>query len=140
RASDPTPTLTVSGSTGADRGARGTVTEYPLTQQETLVELVLTSVAGRVGAIARPAANAVFRTRADNVCAVARRRLASVHQFPFDLFLTRRPSPARLPGLGRYLVSADARPVLRALDRQLAALGKPPADRAVWARYLDDRA
>ena len=30
--------------------------------------------------------------------------------------------------------------MLRALDRQLAALGKPPADRAVWARYLDDRA
>ena len=139
-ASNPTPTLPITGGTGADRGSRGTITEYPLTQKETLVEIALTAGNGRVGAVARPAANAAFRARADNVCAVARRRLASVHQFPFDEFLTRRPTPTRLTKLGHYLVSADARPVLRALDRQLAALGKPPADRAVWARYLADRA
>ena len=29
--------------------------------------------------------------------------------------------------------------MLRALDRQLAALGEPPADRPVWARYLAAR-
>jgi len=139
RASDPTPTIAITGGTGADHGARGTITEYPVTQKETLVEIDLTSGDGRVGAVARPAANAAFRSRADSVCAVAGRRLASVHMFPFDEFLTRRPSADRLRKLGRYLVSADARPVLRALDRQLAALGKPPADREVWARYLAAR-
>ena len=136
RASNPTPTLPITGATGNDRGARGTITEYPITQKETLVAVVLTSGNARVGAVARPAANAAFRTRADSVCAVARRRLASVHLFPFADFLTRRPSPARLPGLGRYLVSADARPVLRALDSRLAALGLPPADRVVWTHFL----
>jgi hypothetical protein len=140
RASEQPPTLPITGGTGADRGSRGTITEYPLTQKETLVEIVLTAGNGRVGAVARPAANAAFRTRADNVCAVAGRRLASTHMFPFDEFLTRRPSPARLTKLGHYLVSADARPVLRALDRHLAALGTPPADKAVWTRYLSARA
>jgi hypothetical protein len=139
RASNPTPTIAITGGTGADRGARGSITEYPLTQKETLVEIDLSSGNARVGAVARPAANAAFRTRADSVCAVAGRRLASVHMFPFDEFLARRPSADRLRKLGHYLVSADARPVLRSLDRQLAALGKPPADRAVWARYLADR-
>jgi hypothetical protein len=140
KASDQTPTLPITGGTGADRGARGTITEYPLTQKETLVEIDLTSGHGRVGLVARPAANAAFRARADSVCAVAGRRLASVHMFPFEDFLSRRPSAQRLKKLGAYLLSADARPVLRALDRQLAALGKPPADRAVWSRYLADRA
>jgi hypothetical protein len=140
RASERTPTLPITGGTGADRGASGTITEYPLTQKETLVEIDLTSGHGRVGLVARPAANAAFRTRAESVCAVAGRRLASVHLFPFADFLTRRPSPTRLPGLGRYLVSADARPALRALDRQLTALGLPPADRVVWSDLLAARA
>lgn len=139
-ASDPTPTIAITGSTGADRGARGTITEYPLTQRETLVEIDLTSGHGGVGLVARPAANAAFRTRAESVCAVAGRRLASVHMFPFDEFLTRRPTVARLRKLGEYLVSADARPVLRSLNGQLRALGKPPADHAVWARYVAARA
>jgi hypothetical protein len=139
RASNQTPTLPITGATGNDSGARGTITEYPITQKETLVEIVLTSGKARVGAVPRPAANAGFRTRADNVCAVARRRLASVHLFPFADFLTRRPSPTRMRGLGKYLVSADARPVLRALDNQLAALGAPPADRVVWTHFLVDR-
>jgi hypothetical protein len=140
RASEPTPTLPISGGTGADRAGRGTITEYPLTQKETLVEVDLTSGNGRVGAVARPAANADFRVRADNVCAVVRRGLASVHLFPFADFLTRRPDATRLPKLGHYLVSADARPVLTALNSRLAAIGPPPADAVVWSDLLVARA
>jgi hypothetical protein len=136
RASERTPTLPVTGGTGADRGARGTITEYPLTEKETLVEIELTAGDGRLGAVARPAANAAFRTRAENVCAVVHRRLASVHLVPFADFLTQRPGPARLRKIGRYLVSADARPVLKTLNTRLAALGPPPADAVVWSDLL----
>jgi len=62
-ASNPTPTLPITGGTGADRGSRGTITEYPLTQKETLVEIALTVGKGRVGVVARPAANAAFPSR-----------------------------------------------------------------------------
>jgi hypothetical protein len=136
RASERTPSVAITGGTGSDRGSRGTITEYPITPRETLVEIVLTAGGARVGRVGRPAVNSAFRARANDVCTVMGRRLARVHLFPFADFLTRRPSPARLPQLGHFLVSADARPVLRSLDKQLAALGPPPADAVAWERLL----
>jgi hypothetical protein len=40
-----------------------------------------------------------------------------------------------LPDVGRFFTGpGDPRPALRALGDQLAALGKPPAQRTEWAR------
>jgi hypothetical protein len=45
------------------------------------------------------------------------------------------------PDVGRFLTGpGDPRPALRALGDQLAALGKPPAQRTEWARLLAARA
>ena len=140
RASERTPTERISGGSGADRGAQGTITLYALSQTETLASVAITPRPGvtlRTGAVARPGANAAFRTHADGVCAAAARRLATVRTFPFAVFDLRRPSPQMLPKVaGYYTGSHDARPVLRALDRRLSALRQPPADRALWSRLL----
>lgn len=143
RASTRTPTEPINGTSGAYRGATGTITRYGLSPMETLVSIVVTPRAGvalRVGVVARPAANAAFRSRADRVCTAAARRLATLRLFPWPVFAARRPSPQRLPSIARYFTGPqDARPALRALDRRLSALGDPPADRAAWARLLSDR-
>jgi hypothetical protein len=140
RASAKTPTESISGLSGAYQRARGTITNYGVSPNETLVVIAAVPRPGvtlRVGAVARPPANAVFRTRADAACAAAARKLTKLRPFPFFDFTSRRPNAQLLTKLGRAQTGPqDARPALRALIRQLSALGKPPADPVVWAAFL----
>jgi hypothetical protein len=92
------------------------------------------------GVVADPAANAAFRKRANARCRDASSALDARPPFPFDNFDPLHPDPAMLPDVGRFFTGpGDPRPALRALGDQLAALGKPPAQRAQWARLLAAR-
>jgi hypothetical protein len=71
-----------------------------------------------------------FVARADAICASAVR---AVRQVPPPRFASPRE---RLPELARYL--ARALPILQAESARLRALGRPPDQRALLARYLDE--
>jgi hypothetical protein len=144
RRSDTTRAFTITGPTGAYRGARGTVAVRDLTGGEALITVKLTPRAGvvlRTGVLRLAAANASFRARADARCANAAKHLAALPPFPFANFDPLHPDPQLLPQVGRFFTGPhDPRPTLDALDSQLRALGPPPADRSGWARVLAARA
>ena len=139
-----THTWSVTGGTGAYRAARGTVVVRDLGTKETLVSILLTPRRGvtlHSGVVANPGANATFRKRANARCRDASSALHALPPFPFDDFDPLHPDPSMLPDVGRFFTGpGDPRPTLRALGDQLAALGRPPAQRTEWARLLAARA
>jgi hypothetical protein len=143
RVSDEVHAWTVRGTSGAYRGTRGTVVVRDLGAAESLLSVTLSSPAPvrlRIAALPMAAANDGFRARANALCAAAARRLAAPPQFPFADFDPLHPDPELLPKVGRFFTGpGDPRPILRALDARLHALGRPPADTAAWARVLAAR-
>jgi hypothetical protein len=90
--------------------------------------------------IARPAANSGFRRQADTLCAGAAHRLDALPAFPFSTFDPLRPDPKLLPKVGRFFTGPhDSRPILRKLNDDLGALGPPPEERSLWARFIAAR-
>jgi hypothetical protein len=144
RRSDSAHTFAITRSTGAYRGARGTIAAHDLNGGESLIKVKLAPRAGvvlRSGVLRLAAANAAFRARADARCATAAARLAKLPPFPFADFDALHPDPQLLPQVGQFFTGPhDPRPILDALDAQLRALGQPPADGAEWARVLAARA
>jgi hypothetical protein len=80
-----------------------------------------------------PSQNASFITRAESVCTRAKKQLDALPKFPFKGFDPMHPDPRLLPKIGRFFTGAgNELPITRALERQLRALGNPPAAREDW--------
>jgi hypothetical protein len=143
RRSDPTHTWTISGGSGSYRAGRGTVVARDLGNSESLLMVTIKPRAGVVlhtGLVSRPAANHAFRGRADALCAAAAARLAALPSFPLSNFDPLHPDPKLLPKVGRFFTGPhDPRPILRALNTHLRALGRPPIDRIAWTNVLAAR-
>jgi hypothetical protein len=139
-----THTWSVTGGTGRYRGAHGQVVVRDLGTKETLVSLTVVPRRGvtlRAGVIPHPSANSAFRSRAGARCSKAASALAALPPFPFDGFDPLHPDAAQLPDVGRFFTGPhDARPILQTLADELAALGRPPAQRSEWKRLLAERA
>ena len=68
------------------------------------------------------------------------RRGAWLPPFPFGGFDPLHPDPQLLPQVGAFFTGpGDPRPVLRALDRRLRGLGRPPAVRPLWRLLIAGR-
>ena len=143
RRSDPTHTWAISGGSGSYGGGRGIVVARDLGERESLLLVTVKPRAGAVlhtGLVSRPAANDAFRGRADALCVAAAARLAALPSFPFSDFDPLRPDPKLLPKVGRFFTGPhDPRPILRALDTHLRALGRPPAETSAWVDVLAAR-
>jgi hypothetical protein len=64
-------------------------------------------------------------------------RIAKLPPFPFQNFEPLHPDRALLPKVGRFFSgTGNPRPTLNALQRQLAALGRPREDARDWRRLL----
>jgi hypothetical protein len=142
RKSDMTHAWTITGGTGAYRGAIGTSLVRDLSDRETLITVTITPRNGaalHVGVISRPAANTTFLTHANHLCARAAGQLAALPPFPFQRFDPLHPDPGLLPKVGAFFTGpGDPRPTLRTLRAQLA-LGAPAANRQAWNRTLHAR-
>jgi hypothetical protein len=140
RQSDPTHQWTITGASGAYQGAHGTAVVRDLGDTEDLLTVTITPKLGttlRAGVLALPAANNGFRAHADALCAATAKQLASLPRFPFFNFDPLHPDPKLLPKVGRFFTGpGDPRPLLRALNTHLHALGQPPADRNAWTHVL----
>jgi hypothetical protein len=143
RRSDPTHTWAITGGTSAYHGAHGTVIARDLGNSESLLTLTITPRPGttlRTAVIPRPAANTLFRARANQLCTGAQAKLAALPPFPFSNFDPLHPDPKLLPKVGRFFTGpGDPRPILRALNEHLRALGRPPADTTAWTNLLAAR-
>jgi hypothetical protein len=140
----PTHTWAIGAASGRYRGAHGTLFARDITDREALMTVTIAPRGGaalRAGVLRLAAANRSFRPRADALCASAARQLDALPPFPFSNFDPRHPDPALLPAVGRFFTGPhDPRPIFRALDAHLRALGTPPAQRAQWSEVLAARA
>ena len=134
---------TLTGQSGAYRGARGTALVRDIGDRESLITATVTPRAEtvlRVAVVVRPAANASLVAHADQICTRASRRLAALPSFPFPDFDPLQPDPGLLPQVGAFFTGpGDPRPILQIVNTRLRALGKPPARRGWWARMLHAR-
>jgi hypothetical protein len=144
RSSAAAHTFTTTGGTRGYRGVRGVLVTRDLGNTESLITATMTPRAGtrlRVGAVARPPADARFEAHANQLCRRASGRIAALPPFPFPNFDPLHPDPTLLPQVGAFFTGpGDPRPVLRALNRRLRAVGEPPANRGAWNRALRARA
>jgi hypothetical protein len=104
-----------------------------------VVSVLLPSAAcgGTASQHASPGANTAFVARAERSCVRARKQLDAVPAFPFHGVDAMHPDPRVLPAVGRFLTGrGNELPIVRRLERQLRALGDPPAKRAEWRRVL----
>jgi hypothetical protein len=130
RASEIVHTWHVARATGAWRGVRGRASVADVSPKESLIGIGLAA-----------AANRRFIARADRACGRAGAQLAALPPFPFDGFDPLHPDPQLLPRVGAFFTGpGDPRPILRALDQRLRALGRPPAAQATWRRLIAARA
>ncbi|HEY7076639.1 MAG TPA: hypothetical protein VH418_14770 [Solirubrobacteraceae bacterium] len=130
RASELVHTWRVVRATGAWRGVRGRAAVVDVGGRESLIGVGLGAPADRG-----------FIARADRACRRASAKLAALPPFAFAGFDPLHPDPRLLPQVGAFFTGpGDPRPVLRALDRRLRALGRPPAARATWRRLIAARA
>jgi len=140
----PTHSWAIGAASGRYRGARGTLFARDITDREALMTVTIAPRAGtvlRAGVLRLAAANRSFRRRADALCASAARQLDALPPFPFSNFDPRHPDPALLPAVGQFFTGPhDPRPIYRALDDRLSALGAPAAQRGPWSRLLAARA
>lgn len=134
---------TLTGQSGAYRGAHGTALVRDISDRESLITVTVTPRAEtvlRVAVVVRPAANATLIAHADQICTRASRQLAALPPFPFSNFDPLQPDPGLLPQVGAFFTgSGDPRPILQILNTRLRALGKPPARRGWWAWMLHAR-
>jgi allene oxide cyclase-like protein len=144
RRSDATHTWAISSGTERYRGARGTVVVRDLGPTETLVTVTIrprTGVTLHTGVLARAISNRRFIDSANALCTTAATRLNALPPFPFSNFDPLHPDPRLLPKVGRFFTGqGDPRPILRALNSGLRALGQPPASAASWTHVLGARA
>lgn len=136
---DALHTWTVRGTSGAYRGATGSVVTWDTTPTRTLARITLRAPAGvlKSAVIPSPSANSAFQARADALCDRAAARLASLPPFPFQDFDALHPDPKMLPKVGRFFTGPhDPRPIQRDLIEGLRALGRPPANRMRWSQVL----
>jgi hypothetical protein len=133
----------VSGGTGAYSAAGGSVLVRDLSERESLITVSLTSPPDDrpvAGVINRPRANREFVVHADQLCRRAARGLAALPPFPFHDFDPLHPDPSVLPQVGAFFTGpGDPRPILRALDAGLHALGDPPGNRRAWTAAVRAR-
>jgi hypothetical protein len=138
-----THTWSVTGGTGAYRGAAGTVLVRDLGDRESLITATLTThghVALRAGRVNRPRADETFTARANGLCQAAAERLAMLPPFPLVHFDPLHPDPSSLPAVGAFFTGpGDPRPILRALITELHGLGEPAAGRDTWRSVLAAR-
>ena len=135
----------VTGGTGAAAGARGPVAIHNVNGPKgTTDSVVITTVTAahqfKVGVVPRPPANTAFISRADRICAAAQAKFAKLPSFPLSNFDPFHPRAKQLPTVGRFFDQAARKALSASLDRQLVALGTPPANGPGWARLLRDRA
>jgi hypothetical protein len=144
RSSAATHTFITTGGTRGYRGGRGVLITRELGNTESLITATMTPRNGsvlRVATVARPPADARFEAHANRLCRGASIQLAALPPFPFPDFDPLHPDPTLLPQVGGFFTGpGDPRPVLRALNRRLRALGEPPANRSAWNRALRARA
>jgi hypothetical protein len=142
RESKVTGRWTITASSGAYHGANGTVALRDISDHETLITATVTPRTGtviHVGVIPRPAANAGLIARADELCAIASRRLAALPPFPFSDFDPLHPD-ARLPQVGAFFTGpGDPRPTFGVLESRLRGLPQPRGGRDWWHRMLEAR-
>ena len=140
RRSDATHQWTITGTSGAYKGAHGSAVDRDLGDTESLLTVTITAKPGtalRIATLALPAANTGFRARANALCAAAGKQLAALPSFPFSDFDPTHPDPKLLPQVGRFFTGpGDPRPIMRTLDTHLRALGQPPAHPAGWTHLL----
>jgi hypothetical protein len=143
RESDAAHAWRITGGSGAYRGAHGTVALRDISHTEALIIVTAVPRAGvllSVATVPRPAVNRAFRARANHLCALASARLAALPPFPFQHFDPLDPDPALLSQVGAFFTGpGDPRPIFRALDTRLRALGRPPADAGAWGRMIRAR-
>jgi hypothetical protein len=141
-ASDHTHSWSVSGVSGAYRGARGTLVTRDIgpVEHESMILLTVTPRSGvtlRFGVVPRPSANTAFLARANGACTAATARIAKLPRFSIENFDPLHPEPGLLPKVGQFFSGpGDSRPMLHALHRQLVALGPPPANARAWNAML----
>jgi hypothetical protein len=141
--SDADHTWKLTRGTNRYRGVTGTLVVHDIGDHESLATANLTLAGGAAltaGVIGRPAANRAFIARADAVCDSANRALAKLPPFPFSNFDPLHPDPSVLPAVGRFFTGrGDPRKILKARVAGLERLGRLPAQRSVWQRYLSAR-
>jgi hypothetical protein len=122
------------------RDASGTVNVRDLNDREALLSIGITTpdhVLLHAGKVTRPAANDAFIARANGLCQRAAAGLAALPPFPLASFDPLHPDPSALPTVAAFFTGAgDPRAILRALDSDLRALGRPAGDRGVWRAAL----
>jgi hypothetical protein len=140
RANDATHNWRLTGVAGSYRGASGRIVPRDLGQRESLVLVTIrprTGVKLHLGAIPRPPANAPFVSHANAICAAAETKMSALPPFPYQNFDPLHPDRALLRKVGSFFnSSANPRPTLHALQRQLATLGQPPRNRNAWTKVL----
>jgi hypothetical protein len=145
------PPWRVTGRSGAYKGLHGTqvfATDIPLDPNVPLAAgrffsvAVITVTTNRrlhAGVVPRPAANTAFIRRANAACDATESKARRLPGFPFSSFDPFHPDPTVLPRVGRFFDQRTRRRLPRALLRELANLGKPPASRGAWHNVLNAR-
>jgi hypothetical protein len=138
-----THTWRLTGGTGLYRDASGQVGVRDLGDRESLITVTVTTPdtpALHAGKVTRPAVNRAFIARADGLCRQAAAALDALPRFPFASFDPLHPGASVLPAVGAFFTGpGDPRPILRALDSGLHALGQPPLERGDWRQALHAR-
>jgi hypothetical protein len=101
RESEVTSSWRITASSGAYRGAHGTVLLRDISDGETLITATVAPRTGavlHVAVISRPATILSLIAQADQICTRASRQLASLPPFPFSNFDPLRPDRAAAPG------------------------------------------
>lgn len=145
------PPWRVTGRSGAYKGLHGKqvfATDIPLDPNVPLATGRFFSVAVikvtthrrlHAGVVPRPPANNAFIRRAEVACDATESKAARLPGFPFSNFDPFHPDPTVLPRVGRFFDQRTRRRLPRALLRELAHLGTPPASSGAWHNVLSAR-